>query len=297
MFARILDCFLNLFSRGHNLEELSRRLNVPVEELTSVQPEYREFDIEKRSGQPRRITAPSEDLKRLQRRILRRLLKKLKTHPQATGFQQGVSFVENARCHEGQEVVIRFDLVNFFPSIDSKRIYQYFRKIGWKRVPAKLLTKLTTYQGALPQGAPTSPRLSNLVNYLFDVRLSRIAEYECAIYTRYADDLTFSLDADVDVQDLIGKVLAAIRKAGYHPHLTKKFSVRRQHNRQIVTGLVVNESANLSREKRRWLRAVEHRTKLQSQGGYFGPKPTITEEQLQGWRSLQKMIEDSKAKT
>ena len=84
-----------------------------------------------------------------------------------------------------------------------------------------------------------------------------------------------------------------IRRAGYTPHLGRKFDVRRRHQRQIVTGLVVNEVANLSREKRRWLRAVEHQVKLQNAGGYVGPKPTLTEEELNGWRSLRKMIDNS----
>ena len=90
-------------------------------------------------------------------------------------------------------------------------------------------------------------------------------------------------------------VLEHIRRAGYTPHLGRKFDVRRRHQRQIVTGLVVNEVANLSREKRRWLRAVEHRMKLKNAGGYVGPKPTLTEEELNGWRSLRKMIDNSDA--
>ena len=286
MFRWLLD----LFSLGHGVKELARRLDVTEEQLHEVSRSYREFAIKKRSGKYRKISAPNDHLKSLQRRILRRLLKRLRTHPAATGFQPGVSFVDNARCHECQNVVIRIDLVDFFPSTTRDKIYKYFRYIGWNRKAAGLLADLTTHDDCLPQGAPTSPRLSNLVNYLLDVGLSNIARRYEAVYTRYADDITMSLNADYDLDDLIRDVTYIIRRCGYKPHIGKKFRVLRQHHRQTVTGLVVNQRANLPREKRRWLRAVEHRTKLAKQGGYLGPQPTLTQQQLNGWRALQKMI-------
>ncbi|MCH8042575.1 MAG: RNA-directed DNA polymerase [Planctomycetes bacterium] len=138
----------------------------------------------------------------------------------------------------------------------------YFRAIGWNRPAAKLLVKLCTWQGALPQGAPTSPRLSNLVNYRLDARLAGLAARHGATYTRYADDLTFSFAEDD--RDSVGRVRCAARlileEEGYRPH-HRKFQARRRHQRQQVTGLVVNRRVNLSRSTRRWLRAVEHRAK------------------------------------
>ena len=104
--------------------------------------------------------------------------------------------------------------------------------------------------------------------------------------TRYDDDITISSSQGfLHVHELIGDVLCLIRSSGYEPHIQKKFDVRRQHQCQMVTGLVVNEEANLPRKKRRWLRAVQHR--FDTPGG---KRPTITREQLQGWKSLVKMI-------
>ena len=291
----MLDWIFNFFSRrtGHQVDELARRLGVTAQELQSVDLQYQEFAIKKRSGKSRRIAAPNSELKSLQRKILRRLLARLSTHPSATGFQPGISFVDNARCHQSQQVIIRLDLVDFFPSIHADKVLEYFQKIGWSRKAAKLLTRLTTRDGALPQGAPTSPRLSNLVNYSLDATLSTVIARldKTAVYTRYADDITISSsNPDFDVHQAIKRVLYRIRLYGYQPHVEKKFDVRRSHQRQTVTGLVVNQGVNLPREKRRWLRAVQHRTKMKNSGGYLGPSPTLTEEQLQGWESLQSMI-------
>ncbi len=216
---------------------------------------------------------------------------RLLVHPQATGFQRGVSFVENARCHQSQAIVIRLDLVDFFPSIHRVQIEKFFRRIGWNRKAARLLADLTTLNGALPQGAPTSPRLSNLVNYRLDASLAGLAKSHEGIYTRYADDITISLGSEnSDVHAVIAELLRIVRAFGYTPHLGRKFDVRRRHQRQVVTGLVVNDRASLSREKKRWLRAVEYRTRIYKQGGTFCPPPTLTEQQLRGWRSLTSMI-------
>ncbi|MFK7768638.1 MAG: reverse transcriptase family protein [Mariniblastus sp.] len=287
----MLERFINWLLGGLRTHELARRLDLTIDELKSIDLTYQKFEIKKKSGKPRYISAPNAELKSLQRRILRRLLKALNTHPQATGFQPGVSFVDNARCHQSQAIVIRIDLVDFFPSILQKGVYGFFRRLGWDQTTSKLLANLTTHDGRLPQGAPTSPRLSNLMCVGLDFRMANLAEEHGAVYTRYADDITMSLGEGYhDVHELVGRMVMHIRQQGFQPHLKEKFDVRRQHQRQIVTGLVVNDQANLPREKRRWLRAVEHRMRLQEKGAYLGPNPSLTEEQLQGWQSLRKMI-------
>lgn len=294
--------FRRLFhGRGHGLDELARRLGMTEAELLAVRPEYREFTIPKRSGGTRRILAPADDLKALQRRILRRLLARLRAHPAATGFERGQSIVTNARPHVGQAVVVRLDLKDFFPATRARRIQDYFRKVGWNRPAARLLTRLCTYDGGLPQGAPTSPRLSNLVNYRLDARLAGLAVRQQlrnprtneplddrpigATYTRYADDLTFSFPSDDPdvihyVIRLTGHIVAA---HGYELHRRRKLRILRRHARQQVTGLVVNTRVNLPRATRRWLRAVEHRAAT-------GRSATLTPDQLAGWRALQQMI-------
>jgi RNA-directed DNA polymerase len=316
-----------LWGRGYGVNELARRLDTDKGELRRFRPEYRQFTIPKRSGGTRRILAPSDELKKLQRRILRRLLARLRAHPASHGFERGRSIVTNAQAHQGQEVVIRFDLVDFFPSTRERCIKQYFRSIGWNRPAAKVLTRLCVYEDSLPQGAPTSPRLSNLVNYLLDARLAGMARALGGVYTRYADDITVSFpEEDSDdkngvirsgpqnaghvvehsdkVRFMIGFVGRVVGEEGYRLHRRKKLSVRRRHHRQMVTGLVVNDGVNLPRETRRWLRAVEHRAQLAKEPFDFSKQvsygrrlqPTLTPAQRDGWRAFQAMIVGQTAK-
>lgn len=307
MFRRLLE-ILGLVPRGHSLAELARRLDVPLSTLRDVQVDYHEFTIPKRSGNGRRkITAPESSLKRLQRRILKRLLGRLEPHSAATGFRKGESFVKNAARHCGKDVVVHIDLVDFFPSIRADRVEKYFRTIGWSRSAASCLTGLVTYQGALPQGAPTSPCISNLVCRSMDSRLSKYAKGIGGVYSRYADDMTLSFNGSSSVLDVVNLMLTIIRSEGFQPHVSqrKKLDVRRRHQRQTVTGLVVNEKVNLPRETRRWLRAVAHRGRkawlpLRAQssvGGGRGKQPTISREQFDGWLGLIQMIRQQREET
>jgi retron-type reverse transcriptase len=142
-----------------------------------------------------------------------------------------------------------------------------------------------THEGSLPQGAPTSPRLSNLVNFRLDARLDALARKHGARYTRYADDMTFSFDADdaASVRLVVRVAKRILREEGYELHERRKLRVLRRHARQKITGLVVNEGVRLPRETRRWLRAVEHHARERR-------ALTLTPAQLEGWRAFQKMI-------
>lgn len=268
-----------------DVNELGRRLNVSLDRLTNLTPTYHQFSIPKRSGDKRVISAPQTELKQMQRTILRRLLTRLKSHPHATGFERGHSIVTNANVHVGSAVVLRMDIKEFFTSTSSGRIKDLFRHLGWDSQASALLVKLCTYQGRLPQGAPTSPRLSNLVNYPLDARLSALAEKIGAGYSRYADDITFSFNTDAH-----GPLSAAIRltkeilaEYGYRLHQTRKLTIRRRHQCQKVTGLVVNKRTALPRKTRRWLRAVQHHHQT-------GRSASLTNQQLTGWLALQNMI-------
>ncbi|MBI1913545.1 MAG: TIGR03067 domain-containing protein [Planctomycetes bacterium] len=225
-------------------------------------------------------------MKDLQRRILRRLLKRLRCHAAARGFQPGESIVTHATLHAGRAVVLRLDLRDFFPSTGSSRVYQYFRRIGWNRPAARLLTNLCTHQGGLPQGAPTSPRLSNLLNYRLDARLAAMAARLGAHYSRYADDITLSFGQDD--RDRIRYIIRFVKRAaadeGYRVHGRRKLRIRRRHQQQRVTGLVVNAGVRLPRQTRRWLRAVEHHLRT-------GRVATLTPEQFAGWQAFRQMVE------
>lgn len=286
----IMFSFLKNLFGGHpaarfGMEELSRRLGMSATALEGVAISYARFQIPKRSGGVRTILSPSPELKAVQRTILRRLLGKLKAHPCATGFERGHSIVTNALPHVGKQVVIKLDVKDFFTSTTDKRVMAYFRAIGWDEPAAKLLASLCTYEGSLPQGAPTSPRLSNLVNYRLDARLAAHAQVYGASYSRYADDITFSANesATTRVTHLIHVTKRTLKDVGYQLHTEKKLRIARRHDRQTVTGIVVNAKANLPRTTRRRLRAIEHRLRTKGQA-------TLTSQQLQGWKSLQQMI-------
>lgn len=273
---------------GKSPQELVKRLGMSLEELRAVPIDYVEAFIPKRSGGSRRLLVPGEKLKSVQRRILRRVLAKLSVHPAVTGFESGQSIVHNANQHVGQAVVLKMDIEEFFPSTTASQITKYFQRVGWNREAAELLTKLTTHENGLPQGAPTSPRLSNLVNRRLDTRIAWAAKKRRATYTRYADDITisFSRDNAKRVRGMVQYVRHRLLAEGYRNNREKEI-ILRSHQQQRVTGLVVNERVNLPRETRRRLRAIEHRLNT-------GGPATMTREQLEGWKALLAMIEQQR---
>ncbi len=270
---------------GRSVRYLARQLEMDPEELRRHEPRYQRAHVAKRSGGTRLLSIPDAKTKKLQRRLLRRVLARLAAHPAACGFERGKSIVENALPHVGQAVVVRIDVIDFFPSTRAGRIEAYFRRIGWNAEAAALLTRLVTYDGGLPQGAPTSPRLSNLVNYYLDVQLTRLARRYQANYTRYADDITLSMPRDYPrrVRGIVQLARRLLLRHGYEIHRHKKLTARRRHQRQMVTGLVVNDGVNLPRTTRRRLRAARHHVATRR-------RATLTEVQLEGWAALENMV-------
>lgn len=296
------------------IDDLARRLDIRPQYLRLIQPAYQVFAIAKANGGKRIIAAPDKKTKEVQRLVLGRLLKRLKCHACATGFEKGHSIVTNAQVHCGADVILRMDIQDFFSSTSAERILDYFRSIGWDEEAAHILLTICSWEGGLPQGAPTSPRLSNLVNVAMDARLAGFADRLGCVYTRYADDITFSIfrnrmDAShfsvaqnpktlekikvspdhprwekLFVSSFIYMTNMVLGQYGYRIHRRRKFHIRRRHQRQLVTGLVVNEKPTLPRETRRWLRAVEHRLAT-------GRDTSLTEVQLEGWKALRYMIE------
>lgn len=290
LFGRPYHRLRTFLGRGRSIASLAERLQVRQVELATFEPRYHRFRIAKRSGGIRELSVPSDGTKRLQRLILARVLGGLRAHPAACAYERGKSIAHNAAPHVGQAVVIKLDIVDFFPATRLDRVQKYFQRVGYSRKAARLLTRLTTYQDGLPQGAPTSPRLSNLVNYGIDVRLANLAAGRGGVYTRYADDITFSLPYDnpSHVRGIVQHVRRILRAYGYELHQKKKLKILRRHHRQLVTGLVVNQRLNLPRQKRRELRAVLHH--LQT-----GRPATLTPEQLAGWKGVLNMISDNSA--
>ena len=265
--------------------ELARRMGLTVEELQAARPVYRTVHVRKRAGGTRTLLVPDAATKALQRRLLRRVLGRVPVHPAAHGFERGRSIVSNAAMHAGRRVVVKMDVVDFFGSTSARRVRRLYRVLGWDAEAADILMRWTTQEGGLPAGAPTSPRVANLVNVQLDARLARLAVALGATYTRYADDLTFSFYADdhAALADLLGATRRIAKQHGYRLHVERKLQIRRRHHRQVVTGLVVNQRVALPRVRRRWLRAVEHRI-------YAGGEATINREQLRGWQAFESMV-------
>jgi RNA-directed DNA polymerase len=243
---------------------------------------YVRFAVPKKSGGQRMLAAPQPELAATQEWILTNILEKIPTHDAAHGFVAGRSTVSNATPHVNRDVVVNTDLRDFFPSITFPRVAGLFRQLGYSPAAATILALLCTdaprrkvvYAGkpffvaagprALPQGACTSPAISNLVARRLDSRLTGIARKLGWTYTRYADDLSFSADADAAKQ--IGYVLARVRHIGQDEGFAvneTKTRVLRQANRQLVTGVVVNDRPGVDRVTVRRLRAILHRAKYE----------------------------------
>lgn len=279
----ILDFFG--IESGRKLAELADILGYKRKEdrLLKMRPAYTPFVIPKRRGGTRTIHAPSPDLKALQRTILHKVLIGMPIHPAATAYTRGRSIVDNARPHVGAAIVLTLDLEDFFGATGAEVVRGFYRRAGWSAKAADVLVNLTTLQGALPQGAPTSPKLSNLVNYKLDVRLSRYAEKLGGAYTRYSDDLTFSFRRERNLHAFRKRVESILDEHGYRLQREKRPKIRRPHQPQLVTGLVVNRKVSVPREVRRLVRAMAHRRKL-------GKPITVKPSRLAGLEGYLRMV-------
>lgn len=273
------------YGMGRSVMYLARMLEINACRLREVAMTYKTVHVAKKRGGQRKLLIPNDKLKKIQRLILRRVLQKLRSHPAATGFEESSSMVHNALPHAGGRVIIKLDVIDFFPSTRAERVEAYLRRVGWNADAAKLLTQLCTHKGGLPQGAPTSPRLSNLVNYQFDWRLQRFVHRRNGAYTRYADDITISFPSDCPrrIRGTIQFVRRLAKAHGYTIHTRQKLRILRPHQQQRVTGLVVNEKVQLPRQKRRRLRAIAHHLRT-------GRPATLSAAQMEGWAGLMNMI-------
>jgi len=207
---------------------------------------YRHFTVPKKDGSPREIVEPGPNLKAAQRRILQLYLNNLKPHPAALGFRRKKSIADHARAHAGAARIITADIEDFFPNTSRQRIKSFWRQQGFSTLEVRLLTALTTYRGALPQGAPTSPPLSNLVNYELDAALDRRVKQSGGTYTRYADDMVFSWpDLANPPADFEQTVRALLREVGYSLHPRKGWHVWVRRDEPQVTGVVLKRDGNV----------------------------------------------------
>ena len=251
---------------------------------------YSAFSIPKRSCGTRDIHAPDERLKGLQQALARVLLKCEQEIAEkrgfmdsySHGFEKGRSIFTNAWAHKRRRYILNLDLADFFPSINFGRVQGFFIKNKHYALQPKVATmiaQIACFQKALPQGAPSSPIIANLIAHILDIRLGRLAEAAKCSYTRYADDLTFSTNQKdfpptlaYEVPGSAGEwvlsdaVLKKIVGSGFAVN-DSKTRMQRRPSQQTVTGLTVNEKVNVPATYYRAARAMCH--SLFSTGTYY----------------------------
>ena len=243
---------------------------------------YVHFTIPKKSGGTRSISSPKAQLRAAQSWLLANVLQPIPVHDAAVAFRPGINIADNARRHAGRAIVVRMDLKDFFPSITFKRVKNAFSGLGFNEGVASIFALLCTEaprvalrldgqihhvalsERFLPQGACTSPALTNILCRHLDARMTGAAQKLGFTYSRYADDLVFS--SDDEQANIVGlQHLAALIIEQENLHINAdKTAIMRPHRRQSVTGLVVNQAAGanevrVSRRDLRKFRAFLHR--------------------------------------
>ena len=240
---------------------LSNLLGVTTRYLASVinstENHYRIFSIPKRSKKElREIQAPYPALLECQKWINRHILENIPIHSAAHGYVSDKSIKTNAKEHLKQKSLLKMDLKNFFPSINIKRVINVFQRCGYANNVSFYLARICCYDNRLPQGAATSPYLSNVIAFILDKRLHNMAEKLNLNYTRYADDLSFS--GDKITGGTIDYISRIIEDCGFEINTDKTLLISKQ-NRKIVTGLSISgDRVKIPKRYKRKLRQELH---------------------------------------
>lgn len=233
--------------------------------ITTPEKHYRLFEVRKRSGGSRLIAAPRTFMKVVQWWILDTILDNVSDLPFVYGFSRGRSFIDNAKFHHGSRNILNVDIKHFFPSISFNLVDKVFLRLGYNAKVSSFLAELCTLDGSLPQGAPTSPKLSNLIFSDCDVHLRNLAKDRGLKYSRYADDLTFSSSQriDADVVAMISEHISSLALV-LNPSKTKFMGANQAKE---VTGLILaRDGVALSQEylngTRGWFHSISHHPEL-----------------------------------
>lgn len=287
------------------MNELSSRndlalfLDIPLKQLTYIlykadkEKLYNKFEIPKKSGGVRVIYAPEYPLKIIQKRLADKLTKYYEevitinsiSSKIPHGFIPDRSIITNAEIHRNKKFVLNTDLKDFFPSLHFGRVKGYFEKNKYFKLTPKISTmiaQLTCYDGSLPQGAPTSPIISNLICSILDYKILEIAKKYKFNFTRYVDDLTFSTNnnkSSKNIDSFLDEIRYIVEKTGFKLNDTKT-RLQFKDSRQEVTGLTVNNKLNTKKEFRKNTRAMANR--LYTTGSFYIDNNEGTLEQLEG---------------
>lgn len=244
--------------------------------ISSAPRRYKVFNIPKKNGRGIRVVAqPSKELKTLQRIVVSQILKDLPIHDACHGFVSGRGIKTNGNAHVEGRYMLKMDLKDFFPSLVPSDLQRHIKKYLPERFLDAEITSICRIIFWLPKGerslrlcigAPSSPFVSNTLMYDIDDTIAKICFPLGVVYTRYADDMTFSISRRDVLSEVEREVCAAIRGAAYpsvviNDEKTVNTSMKR---RRVVTGLVINNEGSLSlgRERKRLIRSMIHRSFL-----------------------------------
>ncbi|MDR5615978.1 retron St85 family RNA-directed DNA polymerase [Arsenophonus sp.] len=243
-----------------NLNELSSQMRLSsglIQQLVyKSDAHYKVYHLEKKSGGYREIAQPSRAMKAAQSWILRKILSRLSSSQNAKGFETGESILSNAAPHIGAHVILNIDLEDFFNTVPASHVYSIFHSIGYNKIISHIFTRLCTFKGRLPQGAPTSPKLSNLACHRLDSRIQGYSGPKGIMYTRYADDITLSAFNENKIRKAQPIIEEILKDEGFtiNQNKTKVCGTRK---RKEVTGLVVSiDGVTIGRTKYRQIRAM-----------------------------------------
>jgi hypothetical protein len=303
------------------VEELSRAMNTSVgtirylsyNRIVSKTTHYKRFYIPKKTGGKRLISTPMPILKKAQYWILENILEKIALKDAAHGFVKKRSIVSNALPHVKAEIVVNIDMKDFFPTITYPRVKGVFQSFGYSEQIATILALMCTepecdqieidgqtYYAAgterfLPQGAPTSPALTNIICRKLDARLMGIAAKLNFQYTRYADDLTFSAsgEATQKLKTLMGFIRKIVKeeKLVIHPD---KIRVLRKGARKEVTGIVVNDRPTVNAKELDRFRALLFQIEKDGPAGKHWNNSTNLLASVKGYASFVFMVDPIK---
>lgn len=229
---------------------------------SKTQNHYRSFSIQKSDGTVRNIDSPRTYLKVIQWWINDNILAQVKFPEFVFGFVPGRNIVQNAEFHFGSRHILNVDIKDFFPSISEEVVQLQFQRLGYSERVSVVLASLCCFCRRLPQGAPTSPAIANIVLTELDDLLQRLSCEHTIKYSRYADDLTFSSNKKIE-HGFLMSIAAKIEQAGFEIKEEKtRFAGR--GNRMEVTGVVINEIVQPSRKWRKHCRARIHRISQKS---------------------------------
>lgn len=304
-----------------NAEQIAAAMGISVARLrflafsrkTSPICHYIRFKIAKKTGGERLISAPMPRLKDAQHWLLVNILEKIELHNAAHGFRRDRSILSNAQPHVGADVVINFDLKDFFPSISYKRVKGLFIALGYSEQAATIFALLCTeaeleaveldgktYYVALgdrhlPQGSPASPAITNILCRRLDKRLTAMVQELGFTYTRYADDLTFSGSGDSlrHICNVLKRTDAIASHEGFTIN-AEKTRILRKNRQQEVTGIVVNSYPNISKETLKRFRATLFQIEKDGLEGKHWGNSTDLLAAIQGFANYVKMVNPQK---